>query len=72
MFPRHTLTSYVVAVIIIMAILIGVFWLIGGYDKAQKLLTFFIGFICGMIAMYIAVHVYADNIWPWLSSHLRL
>ncbi len=71
MFPRHTLTTYVVAVIIVMAIVIGVFWLTGD-ARTQRVLTFFIGFICGMIAMYIAVHVYADNIWPWLSSRLRL
>ncbi len=67
MFPQRVLSSYVVAVIIVMAVVIGFRWLIGGYEAALKTLIFFAGFLCGMVAMYIALHVYRDNIWPWLS-----
>jgi len=58
----------VVAVVIVLAPLIGIRWLIGGYEEAYKFLIFGGGFLCGMVAMYIAMHVYRDNIWPWPSS----
>ncbi len=68
MFPRHALSTYVAAVVIVMAALAGIRWLIGGYEEAQKLLIFGAGFLSGMIAMYIAMHLYRDNIWSWLSN----
>ena len=68
MFAQRTLTTYVIAVIIVLAVVTGVRWLTAGYEGAAKMLIFSAGFLCGMIAMYIATHVYRDNIWPWLSS----
>jgi membrane protein YdbS with pleckstrin-like domain len=68
MFREHTLMTYVVAVVIVMAVLIGIRWLLVGYQGAEKTLVFCIGFLFGMIAMYIAMHVYRDDIWQWLSS----
>ena len=68
MFPQRTLTTYVIAVVIVMAILIGIRWLIGGSQAAEKMLIFSAGFLFGMIAIYIAMHIYRDNIWPWLTS----
>jgi hypothetical protein len=68
MFSRRALTSYLAAVIIVLAILTGIRWLIAGEAGAGKTLIFCLGFLFGMIAMYIALHVYRDDIWPWLSS----
>jgi hypothetical protein len=68
MFPERTLTNYVVAVVIVLAIVTGIRWLAGGYPAAEKMIVFSAGFPFGMIAMYIAMHLYRDNIWPWLSS----
>ena len=68
MFPQRTLTTYVIAVVIVMAVVVLIRWLVAGHEGAQKMLIFFAGFLFGMIAMYIATHVYRDNIWPWLSA----
>ena len=64
---QRALTGYVAAVIVVMAAVIGIRWLVAGPEQGQKTLYFGIGFFFGMIAMYIAMHVYRDNIWPWLS-----
>ncbi|MGO9544503.1 MAG: hypothetical protein ACLPPF_06885 [Rhodomicrobium sp.] len=71
MFQTRTLTRYVAAVLIVLAAVTAIRWLIVGYRGArgaETMLVFSGGFLCGMIAMYIAMHVYRDNIWPWLSS----
>ncbi len=68
MFGQRTLASYVAAVVIVLAIVTGIRWLMGGYEAAAKMLIFSAGFLFGMVAMYIAMHIYRDNIWPWLSS----
>jgi Zn-dependent protease with chaperone function len=68
MFAQHTLTRYIIAVIIVLAVVTGIRWLMAGYDGAAKMAVFGGGFLCGMAAMYIAMHIYRDNIWPWLSS----
>ncbi|MGO8954086.1 MAG: hypothetical protein ACLPWS_22600 [Rhodomicrobium sp.] len=68
MFPQRPLTTYIIAVIIVMAAVTGVRYLIAEYGGAEKTLIFFLGFLFGMAAMYIAMHVYRDNIWPWLSQ----
>jgi hypothetical protein len=52
----------------VLAIVTGIRWLAGGYPAAEKMIVFSAGFLFGMIAMYIAMHLYRDNIWPWLSS----
>ncbi len=64
MFPQRTLTTYVAAVVIVLAAVIGIRWLMGGYEGAQKAFIFSAGFLFGMVAMYIATHIYRDNIWP--------
>jgi hypothetical protein len=58
----------VAAVIIVLAAVIGIRWLIAGYGAAEKVMIFGAGFLCGMIAMYLAVHLYRDNIWRWFSK----
>jgi len=57
-----------VAVLIVLAGVTVIRWLIVGYPAAVQMLVFPGGFLCGMIAMYIAMHIYRDNIWPLLSS----
>ncbi len=67
MFHQRTLTAYIVAVVIVMAVVIVIRWLAAGDRGAEQTLIFFSGFLFGMIAMYIAMHIYRDNIWPWFS-----
>ncbi len=61
---QRPLTAYVAAVVIALAAVIGIRWLMAGYEGAQKALIFSAGFLFGMVAMFIAMHVYRDNIWP--------
>lgn len=68
MFSQRALTNYLAAVIIVMAVVTGIRWLVAGETGARNMLIFFAGFLFGMIAMYIALHIYRDDIWPWLSS----
>jgi phosphate starvation-inducible membrane PsiE len=68
MLHAHALTRYVFAVLIVLAAVTGIRWLIVGHHAAEKMLVFSGGFLCGMVAMYIAMHLYRDNIWPWHSS----
>jgi hypothetical protein len=42
-----------IAVVIVMAAILGLFWLIGGEEKAKPVAIFFAGWIVGAIAMYI-------------------
>jgi hypothetical protein len=67
MFPQRTLTTYVVAVIIVMAVVIGICWLRRIRESTESA-GIFPRFLFGMIAKYIAMHVYRDDIWPWISS----
>jgi hypothetical protein len=66
MFSRPSLTSYVAAIIIVMAIVAGIRWLIAGEAETTKMLIFFAGFLFGIIAKYIALHIYRDDLWPSL------
>ena len=45
--------SWGIAVVIVMAIVLGLFWLKGGKEKARPVAIFFAGWIVGAIAMYI-------------------
>jgi hypothetical protein len=45
--------SWGIAVAIIMAVILGLFWLRGGQEKAKPVALFFAGWIVGAIAMYI-------------------
>jgi len=54
---RRTLTAYGIVVIIVLAILNGIFWLIGN-PQLHDLNVFSAGFILGMLGMYIAAWLY--------------
>jgi ABC-type Fe3+-siderophore transport system permease subunit len=45
--------SWGIAVAIVMAVVLGLFWLKGGKEKAKPVALFFAGWIVGAIAMYI-------------------
>jgi hypothetical protein len=54
---RRTLTAYGIAVIIVLAIINGIFWLIGN-PQLHDLNVFSAGFVLGMLGMYIAAWLY--------------
>jgi hypothetical protein len=54
----RTITSYGIAVIIVLAILNGIFWLVGN-PRLHDLNVFSAGFVLGMLGMYIAAWLYA-------------
>jgi hypothetical protein len=45
--------SWSIAAAIVMAVVLGLFWLKGGKEKAKPVAIFFAGWIVGAIAMYI-------------------
>ena len=55
---KPALSTYVIAVVIVFAIIIVVSWLTGNRAFTKKILIFSAGFLMGMLAMYIAMHVY--------------
>ena len=54
---RRTLTGYGIAVIIVLTILNGIFWLIAD-NRLHDLNVFSAGFVLGMLGMYIAAWLY--------------
>jgi hypothetical protein len=54
----RTLTSYGIAVILVLAALNGVGWLAWSAPRAHNLNVFSAGFIFGMLGMYIAAWLY--------------
>ena len=52
------LIVYVKGVVIVLAVIIAIAWLAGGSARAAVLGHFAIAFLLGMLAMYIAVHIY--------------
>ena len=52
-----TLTGYAIAVVIVFAILNGIFWLVGN-SRLHELNVFSAGFVLGMLGMYIAAWLY--------------
>jgi hypothetical protein len=52
-----TLTGYAIAVVIVLAILNGIFWLVGN-PRLHELNVFSAGFVLGMLGMYIAAWLY--------------
>jgi hypothetical protein len=54
----HSLQGYVIGVVIVFAFLIALVWLIRGAAEARTVGTFALGFLAGMLSMYIAVHIY--------------
>jgi hypothetical protein len=55
---RQPLVSYIIAVITILVIVNCAAWFIGGEAKLRIMETFSSGFLMGMLAMYIAMHIY--------------
>lgn len=53
----RTLTSYGIAVVIVLAILNGISWLVGK-PRLHDLNIFSAGFVLGMLGMYIAAWLY--------------
>ena len=53
----RTLTSYGIAVIIVLAILNGIFWWVGS-RRLHELNVFSAGFVLGMFGMYLAAWLY--------------
>jgi hypothetical protein len=53
----RTLTSYGIAVIIVLAILNGIFWWVGN-RHLHELNVFSAGFVLGMFGMYLAAWLY--------------
>jgi hypothetical protein len=53
----RTLTSYWIAVTIVLAILNGIFWQVGS-PRLRELNVFSAGFILGALGMYIAAWLY--------------
>lgn len=54
----RTLTSYGIAVIIVLAALNGIFWLVANTARVHGLNLFSAGFILGALGMYIAAWLY--------------
>jgi hypothetical protein len=52
-----TLTGYAIAVVIVFAILNGIFWLVAN-PRLHELNVFSAGFVLGMLGMYIAAWAY--------------
>lgn len=58
---RYPLWIYVVGVVIVLAIVNYIAWLTGGAEKLGAVESLSAGFLLGMLAMYIAVHIYRWN-----------
>ena len=55
---KYPLWLYVVGVIIALVLVNYISWFLGGKAKLQTVEVFSGGFLLGMLAMYIAVHLY--------------
>ncbi len=55
---RVPLIVYVIGVAIAWAVVLGLAWFIGGPARFNTFVLVCLGFTLGMLAMYIAVHVY--------------
>jgi hypothetical protein len=54
---KSTLTGYRIAVVIVLAILNVIFWLVGN-PQLHELNVFSVGFVLGMLGMYLAAWLY--------------
>ncbi len=55
---KYPLKVYVISVIIVLIILNILVWYLRGSAESMIVMVFSAGFLLGMLAMYIAVHVY--------------
>lgn len=55
---KYSLIVYVIGVIIALVLVNCIAWFVGGATKLRSFELFSMGFLLGMLAMYIAVHLY--------------
>jgi peptidoglycan/LPS O-acetylase OafA/YrhL len=55
---RVPLIVYVIGVAVVWAVLLGAMWFLGDIARFQTFALVCLGFALGMLAMYIAMHVY--------------
>jgi len=55
---RLPIIVYVIGVTVVWAVLLAVMWFLGDIARFQTFALVCLGFALGMLAMYIAVHVY--------------
>jgi hypothetical protein len=55
---KTSLAVYVTGVVILIIIVNCLVWFMGMYTELHNVMTFSLGFLLGMLAMYIAVHLY--------------
>ena len=55
---KYPLWLYVIGVVVALAVVNYVSWLLGGRARLHTMEVFSGGFVLGMLAMYIAVHLY--------------
>lgn len=55
---KYSLWLYVISVIIALAVINYIVWRVGGAAKLESFAWLSGGFLLGMLAMYIAVHLY--------------
>ena len=55
---RFPLIVYVIVVAVVWAVLLAVMWFLGDIARFQTFALVCLGFALGMLAMYIAMHVY--------------
>jgi hypothetical protein len=58
MSEKAPLYHYVIAVAVVWAVILGVIWFLGNKARFHSFTLVCSGFALGMIAMYIAVHLY--------------
>jgi len=56
---KHPLSQYLIAVAVVWIVILCVAWFTGGEQRFKPLAMVFGGFVIGMVAMYIAMHVYS-------------
>ena len=54
----HSLLTYVIAVVVVLAVVNVGFWYHGDTGRQHSVAVFSVGFMMGMLAMWIAFHVY--------------
>jgi len=55
---KYHLSVYVIGVIVILTLVNYIAWYTGGIARLKTIESVSLGFLVGMLAMYIAVHIY--------------
>jgi len=56
---KHPLSQYVIAVVVVLALVNAFIYFVWGKEKFLDVSKYSLGFLFGMLAMYIAVHIYS-------------